>query len=170
VPRVLPARSGLFTFENCALFTLNLVMMMMNRAVYRLTRLGCPKIPDFRAAEHYSHNLVEPLSKVPPTNNLSLSPADNYTQVWGKLTSSLTSISLYCSLHLIQQRGTSVRSVTRSHPTRILVACAYTPHSHINHRGTSLPGVFHLTRGSFTRLIIQPTICHGGFTCMESLT
>ena len=59
---------------------------------------------------------------------------------------------------------------TSSLPACILVACAHTPHSHINHRGTSWPGVFHLTRGSFTRLITQTTICHGGFTCLESFT
>jgi len=52
-----------------------------------------------------------------------------------------------------------LRSFTIHHitslPTRIPAACAHTHHLRMKHRGTSLPGVFHLTRGTFTGLITQ---------------
>ena len=40
-------------------------------------------------------------------------------------------------------------------PTRIPAACAHTHHLRMKHRGTSLPRVFHLTRGTLTGLITQ---------------
>jgi len=48
-------------------------------------------------------------------------------------------------------RSFAIHYIT-SLPTRIPAACAHTHHLRLKNRGISLPGVFHLTRGTFTGL------------------